>query len=62
MTTLSSVGDFCNKFVIAEILVDYMKNRLYKIGVVITVKYIVDEMIALVPLSQIIHEFHTKQP
>jgi len=62
LTTPSSVGDFCNKIVIAEALVDYMKNRLYKIGVVITVKYVVDEMIASVPLSQIIHEIHTKQP
>ena len=51
MAILSSVVDFHNKLVTAEALVDYMKNRLYKIVVVITVEYVIDEMISSVPLS-----------
>lgn len=39
MFALSSDGAFCNKLVITKVIVNYMKNKLYKIWAVIIVKY-----------------------
>lgn len=39
MFALSSDGAFCNKLVITKVIVNYMKNKLYKIRAVIIVKY-----------------------